>query len=131
MCVDNDTCHLSPVTCHLSPVTYHLSPVTRHLSPVTYHLSPVTCHLSPVTSHMSNVTYVTRHMSSVTCHMSLQEQPQQQTISFVAPPQCIVVGPRIPKTKKIRNRKNHPKCKNLETSRDMSKLAIGPSTIGL
>ena len=37
------------------------------------------------------------HLSHVTCHMSLQEQPQQQTLPFVTPPQGTVVGPRIPK----------------------------------
>ena len=76
------------VTCHLSPGTYHLSPVTCHLSIVTCHMSPVTCQES----------HVMCHMSDVTCQMSLQEQPQQQTLPFVTPPQCTVVGPRIPKT---------------------------------
>ena len=36
---------------------------------------------------------------------------------------------RLPKPKQ--NGKNHPKCKNSKTSRDMPKLAIYPSTRGL
>ena len=41
-------------------------------------------------------------------------------------------GPRIPINPKfLKNGKNHPKRKNSETSRDMPKLAIYPSTRGL
>ena len=41
-------------------------------------------------------------------------------------------GPRIPKNPNfLKNGKNHPKRKNSKTSRDMSKLAIYPSTRGL
>ena len=41
-------------------------------------------------------------------------------------------GPKIPKTPIfLKNGKNHPKRKNLKTSRDMPKLAIRPSTRGL
>ena len=72
------------------------------------HLSPVTCHMSPVTCQVSHVIC---HLSHVTCHMSLQEQPQQQTLLFVTPPQSIVVGPRITTTKKMKNRTNYCKRK--------------------
>ena len=47
---------------------------------------------------MFHLSHFMCHLSHVTCHLSLQEQPQQQTIPFVTPPQCTVVGPRIPKT---------------------------------
>ena len=97
------TGYLSPVSCYLSPVTCHLSPVTCHLSPFTCHLSPVTCNLSPVTCQVSHVMC---HLSHVTCHMSLQEQPQQQTLPFVTPPQCTVVGPRIPKSLFFKQKKS-------------------------
>ena len=47
------------------------------------------------------VSHVMSHLSHVTCHMSLQEQPQQQTLPFVIPTQCTVVGPRIRRRKKF------------------------------
>ena len=57
-------------------------------------LSLVTCHLSFVTCQASHIMC---YLSHVTCHMWLQKQPQQQTLSFVTPPQCTAVEPRIPK----------------------------------
>ena len=84
---------------------------------LTFHLSPVTCHLSLVTCQVSHVIC---HLSHVTCHMSLQEQPQQQTLLFVTPPQCS-------STKKLiffgKTEKNLRKSNNSKTSRDMTKLA--------
>ena len=41
-------------------------------------------------------------------------------------------GPRIPKNLNgLKNRKNHPKCKNSKTSKNMPRLAICPLTRGL
>ena len=59
---------------------------------LTFHLSPVTCQMPSVTCQVSHVMC---HLSHITCHMSFQEQPQQQTLPFVTPPQCTVIGPRI------------------------------------